>query len=161
MGKVTLYLTKTEEIHIAYPMGSTAWWVFFPDLVTSDAHLPAQEQRRMVPRYFSRLILFANSKLSTGSETIPDIIIWSNGGLLFIRPFRRNFTEIWNRNTAIFIRANAFYNNVCKMAGLFWGLYMELVWLEIVFYYRYALRASLHGHAPHNITKMHYTCWST
>ena len=48
-------------------------------------------------------------------------ITWTNADLLSIGPFRTNFSEVWIKNTKLFIQENAFEKVVWKMAAiLFW-----------------------------------------
>ena len=46
-------------------------------------------------------------------------ITWTSAGLLSIGPLRINFSEIWNRNSCIFIQENAIDNVVCQIGGHF------------------------------------------
>ena len=45
-------------------------------------------------------------------------IIWTNAGILLIGPWGTHFSEIFNRNSYIFIQENAFQNVVCEMASI-------------------------------------------
>ena len=45
-------------------------------------------------------------------------IIWTNAGILFIGPLGTNFSEIFDRNSNIFIQENAFETIVCEMAAI-------------------------------------------
>ena len=45
-------------------------------------------------------------------------IIWTNAGILLIGPLGGNVTEISDRNSDIFIQANAFESIVCEMAAM-------------------------------------------
>ena len=63
------------------------------------------------------------SKLTiTGSDNglSPDwrrAIIWTNAGILLIRSWGTNFSEILNKICTFFIQENAFENAVCKMVA--------------------------------------------
>ena len=45
-------------------------------------------------------------------------IIWTNARILLIEPLGTNFSEIFNKNSNIFIQENAFESVACEMAAI-------------------------------------------
>ena len=45
-------------------------------------------------------------------------IIWSNGGIIFIRTLGTNFSEMLSKKSYIVIHENSFQNVVCEMAAI-------------------------------------------
>ena len=60
-------------------------------------------------------IIASDNGLSPGRR---QAIMWTNAGILFIRTLGTNFSEIFKRNSLIFIQENAFENVVCEMASI-------------------------------------------
>ena len=77
-------------------------------------------------------IIASDNGLSPGRR---QAIIWTNVGILLIGPLGTNFNEI-NRNSYIFIQANALENVVCEMASILSRLQcvksrMRLLWQKL------------------------------
>ena len=60
-------------------------------------------------------IIGSDNGLSPGRR---QAIIWTNDGILLIRPLRTNFSNFFFRNSNIFIQQNALENVVCEMASI-------------------------------------------
>ena len=65
-------------------------------------------------------------------------IIWTNAGILLIRPLGTNFSEILNQNSYIFIHENSFENVVWKMATIFSR--PQCVKRLVLYIYRYNMK---------------------
>ena len=66
------------------------------------------------------------SRASFGSDNglLPirhQAIIWTNTGTSFIWPLEMNFSDIWIKNTVIFIHEKEFANVICNMASILSG----------------------------------------
>ena len=60
-------------------------------------------------------IIISENGLSPGRR---QVIIWANNGILLIRTWGTNFSDILNRNSYIFIQDNSFENVVWNMAAI-------------------------------------------
>ena len=67
--------------------------------------------------------IFVNKLTTSGSVNgfAPErrqTILWTNDGILLIGPLETNLSEIFYRNSNIFIQENALENVVCEMASI-------------------------------------------
>ena len=64
----------------------------------------------------------SNSSIGLDNGLLPvrsQAIIWTNTGIWSIVPLGTNFSENFNRDSNIFIEADAFQNVICHMAAIF------------------------------------------
>ena len=67
----------------------------------------------------SQIFIGSDNSFSPGRR---QAIIWPNAELLLIRTLGTNFSEMFNRNSNIFIQENVFENVVCEMSSICLGL---------------------------------------